>query len=473
MIALVATALCAPTTSAKDGGWGYEKYQVQITIAIDAPGGLAERLADELPRHLRRRVEASLVPAWNCEVRVAAGAERARMFTTVAAPEPSLPTLPEDKWKLILATVRWTPEGVVLTAREFDRYVERWSLPILRESRQEASLPEQLFALAWRTFSPLAQLQADPKDQKQVVLKPRGGSLPHAAGAAPWAKPGDVFLPVLRRTTRGGQLEKNGIQVVAWTYIEAADVKHNAIVGRVQSAMRRPFPPPRRGRLDQVAIAIHADPEPFTLQLRSRTAATKPLIGYEVFSELPGEKALARIGPSDTAGRLRIQPGKTPVQFLVVKHGGQLFARVPVVAGAQRRLDMPLPDDDARLVAEARLSAVREDLIDIVARRNILISRARQKIEKQDLAAAEQIIRALDELPGRPQFDVKLRTAEQSLRSNDPQMQRRITSLFDTTRTLVNQYLDLRPINELRDELRQAERKSEAKTSARESTSKG
>ncbi len=458
---------------ANEGGWNFETYHVEIIVAIDAPGGLAEQLAAELPTYLGRRIYAALVPAWSCDVRLAAGPERDRVFARIAdASDAPPPEFPADKDKLILTTVRWAPEGIAVTAREFDRFVQRWGMPIHRESRQESSLPEQLFALVWETFSPLAQLELDPKDSHRVVLEPRGALLPRRGGAGPWAQVGDVFLPILRRTTRGGQLEKGGIQIVPWTYVEATELKGNTIVGRIQSANRRPFAARRHGRTEQIAIALRADPDTTMLRLHSRTTASKPLVGYEVFAQQPGEEALARIGVTNTAGQLPISPGKTRIQFLVVKHGGQLFARVPIVAGAERRLDVPLPDDDARMAAEARLAAVREDLVDVVARRNILMARARQKIKKKDFAAAQDLLRSLDDLPARPQFNLTLSTAARSLRSDDPQMQRRIDQLFEATRTLLTQYLDLRPISQLHDELRDAQTKGEQKTSGARSASK-
>src|SRR4051812_10965566 len=55
---------------AKDGGWDLEPYHIQITIAIDAPGGVADTLTNELPRYLQRRIEASLTPAWVCDVSI-------------------------------------------------------------------------------------------------------------------------------------------------------------------------------------------------------------------------------------------------------------------------------------------------------------------------------------------------------------------------------------------------------------------
>ena len=459
----LASLLLPAATHAKEGGWDFETYRIRITIAIDAPGGVAEQLADKLPRYVERRIDASIFPAWSSTVQLATGPDRSKVFTQIAAPPNAPPpTLPKDKDKLLLAAIRWTPESIELSAREYDRYVQRWSVPLRRESRQEAAVPEQLFALVWQSFSPLAEFEVDPKDPKRAVLKPRGALLPRAAGAAPWSKPGDIFQPVFRRTTRGGELEKNGLAIVPWTYLETIEVKNNTIASRIQAASRRPFSARRQGRVDQVAIGLRTDPDATILKLHSRTAAAKPLIGYEVFSQNPGEEATARIGLTDSAGQIQISPAKTRIQFVLVKHGGPLLARIPVLAGAQHRVDIPLPDDDARLAAEARLAAIREDLIDVVARRNILMSRARQKIDKKDFAAAQDLLRALDDLPTRQQFDTTVDAAKHAIHSDDPQMQARINQLFDTTQTLLAQYLDIRPINQLHDELREAQSKSPA-----------
>jgi hypothetical protein len=321
-----------------------------------------------------------------------------------------------------------------------------------------------LFSLVYKTFSPLARIEIDSKDARKVALKPRGAQLPRHAGSPPVAKPGDLFVPLLRRTTRSGELEKkDGIVPVLWTFVEAAKIKDNAISGRFQSASRRPIMTRRQGRIEPVAIAIHTDPAPLTLRLHSRRSAEKPLVGYEVFSQKPGDEHLTRVGASDTTGRLTVSPTQSPLQFLLVKHGGQVFARIPVLAGEKQRIDVPLPDDDARLAAEASLAAVREDLVDVVARRNILISRARQKIEKKDYAAAQELLRSLNDLPGRQQFKITMDTAKRSLRSDDPLMQRRIDRLFDATDTLLTKFLDMKPINEVNDELREAQSKGDAK----------
>ena len=133
-------------------------------------------------------------------------------------------------------------------------------------------------------------------------------------------------------------------------------------------------------------------------------------------------------------------------------------AKLPVVPGAEAEIAVPLPDDDMRLEAEARLASMREELVDVVARRNILMARARHKIEQKDFDAAQELIRAVDQLPGQSQFNLTLSTASRLLRSDDPQIQRRIDQLFQATQTVLGQYLDARPISDLRAELREAQR---------------
>ena len=214
------------------------------------------------------------------------------------------------------------------------------------------------------------------------------------------------------------------------------------------------------GRVEQLAVGIRADADATTLHLHARKNEKKPLAGYEVLRQNPGEEPPTRIGLSDAAGEVRVPPGESRIEMLFIKHGGQLLAKLPVVSGVASEINVPLPDDDARLAAESRLAALREDLIDVVARRNILMARARQKIQKKDFKAANELLRSLDDLPGKPQFTLTLSTSARLLRSDDPMMQRKIDQLFAATQTLMTQFLDLKPINELHNELREAQQPS-------------
>lgn len=451
---------CCVAFAAADRGWEYRPYQIRVILAIDVPGGLSAQLAVELPRYLERRAFAAVGPVWSLEAELATGAMRRRVLSEAidsADIEPA--EFPFDGDKLLLLAVKWRPDGFELAAREFDRYVERWGAPLRRHSRQAESVAEQLFQLVCQAVAPLAQFELDPQDPQRVVLVPRGGALLNDKSAASWAGPGDVFQPILRRTARGGELVKGGIQRVPWTYLEVIKNDGEKVLARIQSGGRRPFGARRQGRTEQVAIAVRSDPAETIVRLHSRSATKKPLIGYEVFTRSESGKSVSRIGATDRDGKLATPPAKDRVRVLYIKNGAQLLARLPVVPGAEPQIDVPLPDDEPRLAAEARLAALREDLIDVVARRNILMARAQQKIEQKDFAAAQKLLTAIDQLPGRAQFNLTLTTAARSTRSDDPQIQRRIDRLFEATQTVLTQFLDVRPISKLHDELRAAQSK--------------
>jgi uncharacterized protein HemY len=116
-----------------------------------------------------------------------------------------------------------------------------------------------------------------------------------------------------------------------------------------------------------------------------------------------------------------------------------------------------LPDDEARLQAETRLAALREELIDVVARRNILMARARQKIEAGDFKTAQELLTAIDRLPGRSQFNQELARERRLIRAGDARAKSRIEQLIGGTEVVLNQFLDARPVRELQQELRSAE----------------
>jgi hypothetical protein len=448
---------------AQSAGWDYQPYRIRAIVALDLPGGIAEQTADTLPTYLERRVVAAIGPVWSFNVELAASTVRQHILTDFAtlpdAPPTDFPLGDIDK--LVFVAVHWRPDGYSLTAREYDTFVQRWGTPIRRETRQDETLSEQVFAILCQTVAPLAQFELAADEEKHVVLKPRGVALMQIDTGEPWTRPGEVFLPIFRRTTRGGQLVEKGIQVVPWTFLQVVEGEDQNTVAQILSGTRRPFGIRRQGRVEQVAIALRSDPGDTVLKIRSRVTADKPLVGREVYAQPDPEKSnkLVRIGSTDRDGKLEVPPAKNRVRILLIKNGDHLLARLPVVPGAQPEVDVPLPDDDARLAAETLLASMREDLIDVVARRNILMARVRQKIKAKDFDAAQKLLGEINELPGHTQFNLEITTAARRMRSADPQIQSRIDQLFQGTQAALTQYLDLRPISELNNELRAAQQK--------------
>jgi hypothetical protein len=192
----------------------------------------------------------------------------------------------------------------------------------------------------------------------------------------------------------------------------------------------------------------------------ARHDPTQGLSGYEVFRRLPGSDESEPLGLTDATGSVVVEPVGADVVTLFLRSDGQLLAKIPVPPGAKPLLEVPIADDTARLRAQAELTALREQLIDIVARRSILTARVRVRMEEGQFDEARELLAELDDLPGRAQFDQMITAAERNPRntSTDPRVEQRIDKLFADTRMLLGRFLDVRQISELRNEVNAAAR---------------
>ena len=236
--------------------WDAEPCRIEAVLVLDVPGGVAAKLANTLPAYLENRAEAAVGPAWDFHADLASGALRPQVLKYLAQEivEPPPVSFSSENNKLLLLAVRQMADGYELVGREYDRLVERWGMPIsaaagnIRRSPNNFSRSSVKPSRPWpawsltRTMTRRATLQL----HADVMLQPTATHV---------VKPGDVFLPLLRRTTRGGELLPGGVQAIPWTYIEVTEVEPGKISGRVHSGSHRPFGVRRRGRVEQVAIA--------------------------------------------------------------------------------------------------------------------------------------------------------------------------------------------------------------------------
>lgn len=442
--------------------WEGRPYCIEASLVVAAPGDLRQQLEEQLPQYLAQRANTSIGCIWRFHAAADASPLRYRMLDGLERlADKDLPTPRENEDKRLLLAVRATPWGFELSAREFDRYVERWGSVLKRLVRQREVVPEQLFALAEQAVSPLAHVIPGSSDSRPLTLELRGADLPPSrAGDFHHLRAGDVLQPFSVRKDRVGTPMPGGTASMPWTYIEvdlpSDGESGETFTGRYRS-VGRPTGVRRGGRTEIVAIGMRHDPDPSTIELRARGEKEKPLAGYEVFVQGKDSQDLSLVGKSDEAGNIRIEPGETGVRMVYVKSDGVTLALLPVVPGAQERITVPLPDDDMRLRAAARLAALREDIVDVVARRTIYMARVRQQMREKNFEEARGLLRELDELPGVTQFRRTIDLDAQLMRTDDAQVQRRIDKLFSDTRGALGKFLNPQPVAALHEELRQAE----------------
>lgn len=451
------------TACAQEKFWTVSAYKMHIAVAVDDRRRPAPASAEELARYLTDRIDATLHPLWQADVAVVepdqidaeAGGLSQRDYEAIPAALRKY-----DKLQTLL--LESTPTAWRLKCREYDLYARRWGALEERPVRQGAFLKEHCFQALLEIFAPLAIVDGDRETPDRVQLTFRGANLPRRADEAVFVKTGQVFLPLLRRMNRTGELV-GGIPAVPWTYLTATEPieqEQGAWSAKVDSGIRRPFGVRRRGRVQELAIAVRPSKQPTEIVFHARSDRSRRLAGYEIHRRIGAEKQTDLLGVTDAQGKYVVEAGGEGVVTLFLRSEGQLLAKLPVLPGARAVVEVPIADDPIRLRAQAQLTVIREQLVDLVAQRAILIARARAALEQDDVARAQSLVDELSNLPSRSIFDQKIAAAERSANVDeleDAQVREKIEKMFVDTRNLLGRFLDSRPISQLQIAVTQAQ----------------
>ncbi len=470
---------CSPAGAAPRF-WTASPYRVRVLLVPIGTQLSDDRLLVDFQKVFTERLGRGVRPLWQPRVEIVSAGQR-RALATPLLEADSLPphaVASSDKEtddkslrfdKTILVVIDESPSGLRITAREYDGTLDRWGTP---EQARTASWPDLVDAAidaTTRAFSPLAAFELDPDHPSRVRLSFRGEEL-EKNNESPFggARAGDVLLPYFRKMSRNGSPLPNGVQRVPWTYlvVPPTGLEPTHTAAQIYSHARSPFGTRRRGRVEQLALVVHTVPDrPTILRLHDRKHVDQPLSGYEVFvsrigSRGPGTKKLIRLGRSNEAGEIAIPSDamgvRLPVLMAHIKCGSSVVASLPIGAGVAPRLAVPLLDERHRLAAETKVAALREELVDLVARRRIFATRIRGRLQNEDIATAEKLLRQVESLPGLSQFNQRLARTEQLYRAKDPIVQRRLDRLFTETRSVLGSALDAREIRRLANEVLEA-----------------
>lgn len=362
--------------------------------------------------------------------------------------------------------------------REFDTLTRSWGSVHRTSVRQRSLLSTATLRLMYDKFLPLAKITDVEKPNVALALKAttlveeegrsREQRIREAVAFAPpvdevdWSKlpplgssevlypgqiPGHVSVgeamqPILRRNDRQGNLvPENGIVVMPWTYVSCNANDGLQIRGTMISGYTQPLPGRRNVRTQRLALGVRPAYDDTELKLVDKSTEAMPLAGYEVYSKDPDGPTL--LGASDASGGLPIvKDPQSAVRTLYVRSGGNLLARLPIVPGHDQAITARIPNDSPRLLAEGFVEGWRDQLVDTMARRQILAQRVQRKIELGELDDAKKWLvqlrseRTVNELA----FD--LRSAKgQFLKDSklDPMIKRRIDELFEKGQRLIAQ----------------------------------
>ena len=454
MVALCGALMLVAEASRAQSVWELSPYRVQLQVAFSFAPEWTELRRLELTQRLADRIDTLIGATWTVEVVEAERAWRSSMLHGL--PLLGLEDLGETNWReydKLLFVVATVEDGTWrLAARELDVRTQRWGL--VRSS--EMSQPERLRAAATElvltTFSPLAMVEDVERDE--VKLRLRAGNLPPRDESLRWVTEGDLFQPFIRYADRDGSLRR--VVGLDWTFLRVEAVDGAELQTRTYSGLRSPLSARRRGRMEQLAVAVRAPAGETKLSLRSRIDPERPLAGYDVYAYGPQNKQTDLLGRTDRAGTIDIGPGSDLLRMVVVRSGNEYLARLPIVPGLQPALSAVLPDDTERLAAEGFITGLQESLVDLVVRREVLLALMRHYLSENRLEEASRLNDELNGLRTRQQFAIDLDREQQRTVSSDPSTQRKIDKLFADTKQLLNTFMRAGPVEEVQAELRAA-----------------
>jgi hypothetical protein len=357
-----------------------------------------------------------------------------------------LPAAALKKDKVMLLSARADGPRFTIAAREYDVVTQLWNATVKRQCDQNAALDHLAFETVLAAFAPLARIEKI--DGTSVVIRLRAGSITRRDPGVPIVQPGTVFRPMLVAGT-----SPRDITPIAWTWLWPGKIDAPRIECRLETGLKPPaiadFHPLRE------RLALGVTPAREATSLRFVSPGDKPTgqAGLDIYATAPGLAAEQFVGRTDRNGVVRIPPGDQPLRILRVKQGDQLLARLPLVAGLEKEMVVTVPASTGHLAAERFLLATRDVLIDTAARRELLISRVRSHMEREEMDKARKLQAELKGLPTDERLVAEIDMQERRLWPKGRPESGPLVGDFKELRALAQKHLAKQPIDELDAEL--------------------
>lgn len=421
--------------AASDVAWAWKPYRMEIAlVAADRPE-ITPSLVADVAASIERRVRQTYGSAWQTIV------DRRNATEKLNAIETRLPTLTVEDWP---AAAKETPDKVLICVlshdgsayhvlgRELDTALKSLGPVVERTAIERRLLDDAVLDVIAAAFRPLGRV-VDVSAGKSTIELRAAGLLPETS----WpqvARPGDVYLPMLRARRRDGSYSET--KQIPWTLLEiedavVADGLAPRLTCRVQTGLMNPLGVRQRGRNEAWVIGAGRPSGHTMLTVQSR-AGGAPLADCEVFS-LGDAKSASSLGRTDAAGRLRIEPTHGRALSLIVASRFLPLARVPLLPGLESEVTVPVAADGRLRGAEDWLTDWQTEYLDLYIRRRALMAAAGIHLERGEIPAARTLLAQVDRVGSPNQRIESLEIRRRASIDGDPAAAKLLNQLFTET----------------------------------------
>jgi hypothetical protein len=277
-----------------------------------------------------------------------------------------------------------------------------WNTTVTRNVRQAVGVKHEALWCLLFAFAPQARIEK--MEDKIVTLKLRAAALARKDSSQPLILSGTVFRPVLVKGDARGAIVAGLVEPIGWTYLIPTDTKISSspFTTRIETGLSGAVIPEYHPTRLRLALGVSPSQDSTKVKLVAEGTAA-PLEGYEVAAQEPEvagkAEAILSLGRSGPDGIVVVPPSLKAVRTLLIRHGDEVLARLPLVPGLAEEITISLADDQPRLAIESALSRIQDELVDLVARREVLASRIKAANAAGNTAAVDKLKGQLSKLP--------------------------------------------------------------------------
>jgi hypothetical protein len=428
--------------------WELRPYVIELPVSFVSDPALTATARTVFLQSLRQRLTDDLGRMWELNLSEATGESLTspEHLGIITADEVKTRWAAPETDKVILLVVGRSGNDREFSVREWD--VSSRNLgPVVTGTSSDRRLDVITAGNVVRNaFRSLVMI--DAVEGQSTKLRVRAGELLPPDSSAAQLVVGDLVAPFYRQLDRKREVRQ--VSFVPWTLLKVETVERARItartfsVSRVASATRR---------LEALALEVRPWHAETRLKVVPRTNPGNPVAGarVDIVDRMPTsadpvpDRLTVR---TDRNGSFTVPAEPTPqIRYAIINSGQAILARVPFCPGAEREMTINVIDDTPRLAVEGELALLEADLIELVARRQILLVRANGFAKQGKADEAKEIIAELKTLPGTDSIQQRIalvRTAgvESARARKDTVAESRIVKLCTTLLTTAKSHLD-------------------------------